>query len=98
MKNLKMTVKILIAFAILIPAIVRAQPGIPPPTSNILWQCDEQRVPFLSTAPPYSGYMSLDAFVGYYWFDSLMRSLTSRSQVDSLKRQLNSFDTIKHFL
>jgi len=42
--------------------------------------------------------MSLDAFIGYLWFDSVMRSLTSHAEVDSLKRQLNSFDTIKQFL
>ncbi|MEO6940740.1 MAG: hypothetical protein ABI444_11500 [Candidatus Kapaibacterium sp.] len=80
---------------VLVPAFAHAQRSrsIDKATTN---GCYRQPVTPISVAPTLRTDMSLNTLIGYIYLDSLMKSLTSQSQLDSLFSRLRHYDTLKY--
>jgi hypothetical protein len=57
--------------------------------------CFRQPVTPIASIPTLHSDMNFDCLMGYIYFDSLCRSITSRRQLDSLAGRLRSWDTLK---
>jgi hypothetical protein len=88
--------KYIIVVALLLSSINSlAQRRVEAPTST---GCFRQIHAPILYAPPLHSDMPLDALHGYMYFDSLSRSFTGWSQVDSFATLITGNDTLKHFL
>lgn len=88
--------KIFLAFALLIPLLVRAQ-GHPDSTGPTTSYCYRIAQPPITSVPPLHTDMDLETLLGYVYWDSLMRSAVPDSIISGFKA-MQSIDSIKPFM